>query len=46
MLRGPFPIVRPTWAVVRRCKSSRNLVAGTEASRKAPTAKGALKEAG
>jgi hypothetical protein len=32
--------------VVRRWKSSRNLVVGTEASRKAPTARGALKEAG
>jgi hypothetical protein len=37
--------VRPARAVVRRWKSSRDLVAGTEANRKAPTARGALKEA-
>ena len=43
---GPAPRVCPAWAMVRRWKSSRNLVVGTEASRKAPTARGALKEAG
>jgi hypothetical protein len=32
--------------MVRRWKSSRDLVAGTEVIRKAPTARGALKEAG
>jgi hypothetical protein len=32
--------------MLRRWKSSRNLVVGTEAIRKAPTARGALKEAG
>jgi hypothetical protein len=32
--------------VVRRWKSSRDLVAGTEVNRKAPPARGALEEAG
>ena len=38
-------LVCPAWAMVRRWKSSRNLVVGTEANRKAPTVRGVLKEA-
>ena len=39
-------VVCPAWAVVWRWKSSRDLVAGTEVNRRAPTARGALEEAG
>jgi hypothetical protein len=38
-------VVCPAWAVVRRWKSSRDLVAGTGVNRKVSTVREALKEA-
>ena len=38
--------VRPAWASTWRCKSSRNLAAGTEANRKGPSVSEGLEEAG
>jgi hypothetical protein len=38
--------VRPAWASTRRCKSSRDLAAGTEANRKGRSASDGLEEAG
>ena len=44
--RGRQLFVRPAWALTRRCKSSGNLVAGTQGNRKAGAARPTLKEAG
>ena len=45
-MTGPLIFVEcPAWAMIRRWKSSRDLVAGTEVKRKAYVVRRALKEA-
>ena len=39
-------LVRPAWALTWRCKSSENLVTGTQGNRKGVTARERLEEAG
>lgn len=51
-MRSPRPnglglsCVRPAWVLTRRCKSSGNLVAGTQGNRKVAPVRATLKEAG